>query len=343
MKRVSSSIIVLLIIGCLVLFLTFKGAGAQVIELKLAHQWPQKEEHHVVKAAMMFEQALKQRTDGQIKIRMYPAGSLVKVMDTPEGLRSGLVNMAIFPLGYMGGILPETNAVYMPGLVGTCDAMYAYKDSEAMQFVESALNGYGIKTLLWLQYSGGIGTTKNPPITNLEHIKGRIWRSGGLLIDKNINLLGGNTLTIPSSEIYTSIQKGVLNTAFTSSSSWASFRLYEVIKNYTSPEEYGIFHGPECLLISMKTWNKLTPQHQKIMVEISAEVSKWGLEAVKNKDKDVAELFRSKGVNVVQMPKSFYEEYMTASKRVWPEIVKLVPSGGEKLLRLMEQFAATGK
>ena len=346
MKRVSLSIIVLLIIGCPVLFPTFKDAGAQVIELKLAHQWPQKEDDYIIQAGIKFADAVKNRTDGQIKIRFYPAQSLVKAMDTPEALSRGAVDMTIFPPGYMTGIVPLTSVVTLPGLAGTHDTLYAFKDSEMNKMVEKALNKFGMKTIGWMQFCGGMGSSKEPPITSLGHIAGRVWRSGGTMIDMFLNHLGGSTVSIPSTEIYTSMQRGVINTAFTSSRSWVSYRLYEVIKNYTSPEEYSLYIGPESLYISIKTWNKLTDRQQKIILKAGDEVSQWALEAVKKEDKNAADFMRSKGVNVVQCPKSLYMDYIGKAKPYWPEILKkLIPSVAEReeALNLLDKFVKTGK
>ena len=130
-----------------------QAAGADVITLKMAHQWPQDESDYIVHTGTLFAKEIERRTNGQIKINIFPAESLVKAAATHTALKSGAVDLAVYPLIYSAGAIPEMNLTLLPGVWKSHDDVYRFRESSAWKKLEEKAEQYGFKTLAWMQIS----------------------------------------------------------------------------------------------------------------------------------------------------------------------------------------------
>lgn len=72
-----------------------------------------------------------------------------------------------------------------------------------------------------------------------------------------IELMGGSPTPISFGEVYTAMQQGVVDGAENNVPSWVQTRHIEIAKVFSEDEHASI---PDFLVISTKTWNKLTPE-----------------------------------------------------------------------------------
>src|SRR3546814_17025825 len=77
---------------------------------------------------------------------------------------------------------------------------------------------------------------------------------------------GASISSMPSSEIYTGMQTGVLDAANTSNDSFVSYRLYEQAKCLTAPGENALWFMYEPVVMSKRTYDKLQPEQQKAIM-----------------------------------------------------------------------------
>ena len=280
--------------------LAFGGASAETLTLKMAHQWPQAESDYVIATGIKFAQEVEKRSNGEIKIQFFPAESLVKASTTHTALKSGTVDLAIYPYIYAAGAIPEMNLILMPGLWKSHEDVFRFRTTAPWKKLEEKAEAYGFKTLSWIQISGGVASTKKP-VSGPEDVAGEKVRAAGKYMSYALQQAKASTVSMPSSENYSAMQLGLLDAVWTSSSSFGAYRLYEVSKFYSSPEKFSIYYTIEPIAISMKTWNKLTPAQQKIMVEVGSSLEQAALEGARNEDKRVAQLFADNGVKVQQM------------------------------------------
>lgn len=281
----------LLALGC---------APAQAITLKMAHQWPQAESDYVVATGIKFAQEVEKRSNGDIKIQFFPAESLVKAGATHTALKNGTVDLAIYPYIYAAGAIPEMNLILMPGIWKSHDDVFRFRESAPWQKLEAKAEAYGFKTLSWIQISGGVASVKRE-VSSPADVAGSKVRAAGKYMSYALQQSKASTVSMPSSENYSAMQLGLLDAVWTSSSSFGAYRLYEVSKFYVSPEKYSIFYTIEPITISMKTWNKLTPAQQKILVDVGRSLEPSALEGAKNEDRRVAKIFADHGAKVSQM------------------------------------------
>ena len=75
-----------------------------------------------------------------------------------------------------------------------------------------------------------------------------------------IELMGGRPIRISFGEVYTAMQQGVVDGAENNVPSWVLTRHIEIAKVFSEDEHASI---PDFLVISTKTWNKLTQNSNK--------------------------------------------------------------------------------
>src|SRR3546814_18955573 len=80
---------------------------------------------------------------------------------------------------------------------------------------------------------------------------------------------------MPSSEIYTAMQTGVLDAANTSSGSFVSYRIYEQVKCLTEPGDHALWFMYEPILMSKSSWDDLSEAKQKALTAASQKAEAY--------------------------------------------------------------------
>ena len=119
----------------------------------------------------------------------------------------------------------------------------------------------------------------------------------------------------------------------TSSASFVSFRLYEVLKYINVPRDYSIWYMAENMVISQKTWERLTPDQQKIFLEVSEWMHKnWVYQNGKPEVEKLIEDYTKAGVEIHYMNQAEFNQWLEfAKKTAWKEYAETVPGGQEYL------------
>lgn len=315
------------------------SASAQTIKLKMAHQWPDDKADYVVAAGKKFTEEVAKASNNQIQIDIFPAESVVKALNTHTALKNGAVDLAIYPYIYAAGAIPEMNLILLPGMWKTHEDVFRFRTSEPWKKLEQKAEQYGFKTLSWIQISGGVASTAKPIVLPAD-LQGMKARGAGKMMEAALQAAGASTVSMSSTETYNAMQLGLLNAVWTSSGTFGAFRLYEVSKYYTSPEDYSVYFTIEPIAISMKAWNKLSPAQQKILTDVGKSLEQASFEAAKKDDQRVAKLFADAGAKVSKMTLPEWTQWQTLFKSTsFEKFRKDVPNGAE----LLEQSLAIYK
>jgi TRAP-type C4-dicarboxylate transport system substrate-binding protein len=307
---------------------------AEVMTLRISHQWAQGDVRDTL--SRKFAEKVEKKTDGALKFEIYPAKSLFKPKAQFDAMVEGALDMSVFPLDYASGKVPQFSITLMPCIITSIDHGMKWIESEIGQEVERIMEASGIKMITWAWFGGGIGSIPKP-ITYPEDVKGLKMRAAGKMFEYMLHEAGAAITSMPSSELYQALQTGVLDACLTSSSSFYSYRLYEQLKYYNSPRNYAIWFMLEPLVMSMATWNKLTPEQQKIVSEVGKELQEFMREETKKENGRVADIFAEKGVEVHDMTKDEWDVWAEfARNTAWKKFAQDV-EGGQKLIDLALQ------
>lgn len=315
------------------------ATGGETVTLKLSHQFPAAtttEGDFRGQIAERFKAEVEKRSNGTIKVEIYPSSSLMKAKEQYDGLLSGAIDLSIYPLDYAGGKVPQYGITLMPALVQNHAQAQAWKDAEIGKKIDEITQANGVRILTWVWNAGGIGSVGDPIVAPSDITPGMKTRAAGKLVEKMLASAGAGITSMSSSEIYTALQTGVLDAAVTSATSFNSFKLYEVVKSYTTSEKNTFWFMFEPLIVSNKTWEKLSPEQQKILAEVGADLQQFAYEASENDDANTSKVFREKGVQVVDMTDEAFAEWQKLAKPIWDEFGSSV-EGGKELIELAKQ------
>src|SRR3954447_19418289 len=155
-------------------------AGAQSSTLKISHQFPGgtlTEGDFRDRLCRRFAADMEKRSNGALKAEIYPGSSLMKTNSQFSALRKGALDLALVPLSYAGGEVPETNIGLMPALVPSYEVGSAWKTSDVGKLLAKMLDEKGIVVVAWIWQAGGV-PSRNRPLVTPDDAKGLKVRGG---------------------------------------------------------------------------------------------------------------------------------------------------------------------
>jgi TRAP-type C4-dicarboxylate transport system substrate-binding protein len=274
-------------------------AAAAEVKLKASHQFPGGKGDARDEMVQIIAREVAAANVG-LEVQVYPGASLFKPTEQWNAMVRGQLDISAFPLDYASGRHPQFSATLMPGLVKNHDHALRLNDSPFMQDIKKIISDAGVVVLADAWLAGGFASTKNC-ILAPETMKGQVTRAAGPAFEQMLVGAGASVSSMPSSEIYTGLQTGVLDAANTSSGSFVSFRLYEQVKCLTEPGDHALWFMYEPILMSKSSWDNLDEQQQKALMAASEKAEDYMVEQAKLLDQKAVDVFKKAGVEVVKM------------------------------------------
>ncbi|ABR63911.1 ABC transporter substrate-binding protein [Sinorhizobium medicae] len=304
-------------------------AGAQTV-LKASHQFPGGKGDIRDEMVQLIAREVAAANVG-LEIQVFPGSSLYKPNDQWNAVTRGLLDMTSFPLDYASGRHPEFSATLMPGLVGNFDRAMRLNDSEFMGDIKKVIEDAGALVIADAWLSGAFASKKSC-ITSPDTIKGQVIRAAGPAFEEMLVEAGASISSMPSSEIYTGMQTGVLDAANTSSASFVSYRLFEQAKCLTAPGENALWFMYEPVLVSKRVFDGLTEEQQKAMLAAGEKAEAYFNEEVRKGDQVMIDTYKKAGVEVVEMSKEDYDAWLALAKKSSYKNFAANVTDGDKLI-----------
>ncbi len=332
-KRMAPRAMVVMCMVVAAAFLWQAGpVDAKTVVIKVSHQFAQGDVRDQM--ARVFGDMVTKKTNGSVKFRYYPAKSLFKPKEQWDAMRKGALDMSVFPLDYASGKIPQLSITLMPCAVANIQQGLTWRSKPIGKKVEALMEKNGVKNLVWAWFDGGIGS-KIRQIRVPADVKGTKLRAAGKKFEYMMRKAGASITSMPSSETYHALATGVLDTMLTSSASFVSYRLYEVLKYINAPRDYSIWYMAENLCISKKTWGRLSPQQQKAFLETAEWMHQnWVYQNFKTLVEKLIAAYTKAGVQIHYMNQQEFNTWLAfAKKTAWKDFAQNV-DGGQELLDL---------
>ena len=284
--------------------------------LKISHQFPGgtvAEGDFRDRLCRRFAADVEKRSNGALKASVYPGSSLMKTNAQFSSMRKGALDMALVPLSYAGGEVPETNIGLMPALVPSYAQAAQWKNAEVGKLLAKTLDEKGVMIVSWVWQAGGVAS-RSRQLLMPEDAKGLKVRGGSREMDMMLKQAGASVISLPSNEIYAAMQTGAMDAAMTSSTSFISFKLEEIAKHLTSGRDKTYWFMLEPLMISKEVFAKLPKPQQDIVMAVGAELEGFALSAAKADDKTAAEVYAKAGAKVVDMDEATLKKWQAIAR-----------------------------
>ena len=261
------------------------------------------------------------RAQGEYEIRVYPGESIVRVPEYLDAVRVGAIEMADTAWGIYAGHDKRLGAMEMPFLFNNINASIAAVD-DLLPLYDALLSEKFNQKALALFAVGGMELISTRPVKTLSDWKGLMTGAINPQIAAMTRELGGSPVVVMWTDLYTSLQKKVIDAGLSNSHQMLTFSLTDVCSNVS------VFYGAsgwQGYSINMKVWNNM-PEHIKniLLDETRKAAEKMHSEFLRLHDEDIENL-KKKGINVYVIPP---EERVKWSEKLKPYLKNEISSMG---------------
>jgi TRAP-type C4-dicarboxylate transport system substrate-binding protein len=267
---------------------------------------------------------VEKRTNGEVVIKYFPAGTLTKAPQTYDGVVNGIADIGMTVLAYSRGRFTVASAIDLP---------MGYKSGvQATSVVNAVFNKFQPKEfndtkIMFLHAHGpGLIHTRDKAVSDMAGLKGLKLRgtgTSGLVAAA----LGASPVGKSMGECYQMLQKGVVDGSLHPVEANKGWKLGEVVHYLT--ENYSTAYTTTfAVFMNTGKWNKLSPATQKTIKDINAEWSVKHGEAWDAADKAGLEFFISKGGKVVSLSDAESKKWEAAVVPVIDEYIKKAAEKG---------------
>ena len=264
------------------------------------------------------------RTDGRVQIICYDNQQLGSSEQIFQEIQRGNVDMGLISVYEEGN--PRATIVYLPFLTGDYDSFREVygRGSDLFKYVDDSYKERNITLLgFWPKGYAGVGLTHaesdesaffDPTTKNRETVR----TPDVLVVDKSLRTMGFNTEVIDYNSIYRALRDGEVDGSF-SSGTYENYMLYRDVLEYYI--DYRMMADVYTCMISTDSFNKLTPEDQKLLIETTAEVIDEGIDKIEKKEEQALKDLAASGVKVLiptEAQRNYMRQYYQAI--VWPDL-----------------------
>ena len=333
MKRIT---LIFSLIALLMIFSSLNEASAQKpIELSYSIFWPPVHEFTISGAEWAKE--IEKRTNGRVKITIFPGGTLTPADKTYQGVIKGIADIGWAPTAYTRGRFPFTETVELPfgnksGVMATKLINEIFKRFQPKEFDE-------VKLMYLHAHGPGLFHTKKP-IRSLEDLKGMKIRAGGGRNLDMVKTLGGAPVGMPMGDSYDALSKGVVEGLLSPFEALVGWKLAEVVK-YTT-ECYAIsYSSAQFIAMNKGKWDALPADIQKIIEKVNEEWVEKSGKVWDEMDKKGREFSLKLGNKIISLSKEEGERWVKTVRPLFDTFVndmKAKGLPGEEVLKFCLDF-----
>ena len=304
------------------------SALAADLKLRASHQWPGGKGDVRDEMVQIIKREAEAANVG-LTVQVYPGKSLFKPKQQWDAMVKGQLDISAFPLDYASGKHPQFSATLMPGLVKNHDHAKRLNDSDFMADIKKIIDEAGVVVLSDAWLAGGFASKKQC-ILDPKDAEGQVLRAAGPAFEQMLAAAGASINAMPSSEIYSALQTGVLDGANTSSGSFVSYRIYEQVSCLTEPGDYALWFMYEPILMSKQSWEELNADQQAALMAAGQKAEDFFFDAAKGLDGKLVEAYEKNGVEVVSMTAEQHAAWLAIAKQSsYKAFAEKVPGGSE--------------
>lgn len=262
-----------------------------------------------------------ERTNGSIKIEVYPGEQLGGARELIESTMRGRQEMAYDGPGVISQFFPKISVLQMPLLYNNLDEVMKVFESEVGQELKQELIKKRNLRILDMWLYGTRHITSNKPIRSMKDFNGLKIRVPEVEEPlATFKALGANPTPISFGEVYFSLQTGVVDAQENPLPTIDAYKFYEV-------QDYLILTGHEMtsifVIINEEKWQSLSSEEQKIIEGTVKEVGKVHNEKIMEEEKRLVKIMDEEyDIEVIKVDQSFKNEMRKKLEPVFDKFEK---------------------
>lgn len=271
--------------------------------------------------------SLTELTDGRVNINLLPVGSIVEHQETQDAIAGGILDGHITDTSYFAGKDAGFGLIANP--VGAW--------SDPQQLLDFIYEGGGKELMAemvepyGLHFIGGTTTgleafVSKVPLDGVDDLQGLKLRAPEGLVQQVFAAAGAAPVNLPSSEVFTSLDKGVIDAAdFSAFSTNQAQGLNEIAPHPVYPG----FHSMPLIEISMnkEKWDALPEDIKTIMEDSLREFAQREIQIFAERDEAAAEEARASGnITIHDWSDEERAKFRAIARGEWEEVASRSPN-----------------
>lgn len=228
--------------------------------LRMAHFWPGASgiNQEIFEA---WAEAVEEESDGELRVEIFPSGTLAKPEDIYEAAVNGIADIGITAQGYTAGRFPLSQIVELPGVAttatqGACVLQSLYDEGHLDEEYADTRPLFFFTT-----GPGGIHTI-DTDVQVPSDLEGLRIRRPTAVAGEMLENMGANPVGMPAPDIYTAMQRGVIDGLSFPWEGLKGFRINELVNYHTQVPFYTLIF---VATMSQRTYDSLSPEQQAVL------------------------------------------------------------------------------
>jgi tripartite ATP-independent transporter DctP family solute receptor len=273
------------------------AASAQTV-LKFSHTDQQQGARQA--GAQLFAKKVAEYTQNRYKVNVFCCAQLGNDNKNVEQIVGGGIDFTVTATGSYAAYIDTLNLTMLPFMFDSYEQGWKFYDTSTWlkaQFDKGPAKGF---RLLATWEAGFRSMSTKDPLNTPADAKGKKMRTfPNEMMRWLLEDIGFGVQIMPLPEVYLGIQQGVIAGQENPVDTIYSNKFYEVAPNITLTRHV---YSPIPLVISEKTWQKLSPADQKGITQAAQEAGAWNRQEVKDsEDNQLAEM-AGKGAKINRTP-----------------------------------------
>ena len=285
---------------------------------------------------------LRQSTNGEVVLRIYPGGVVGDEPDMIRKMRIGQLQSAAISNAGLAEVDPLAYAVMLPMMFESYEE-WDYVRQKINPILEAKLKESGFIVLTWSD-AGWVYFFTTEPMRRPEDLQA-MKLAGSATESSTVDILkwaGFNPVPITNLDMLTGLQTGLIDAAYLPIMLAEASQFYRQAKNMTDMK-WAPLQG--ALVMHQKGWDSLTPELQDTVLKISRQVGEELKNDIRRNEALSLEAMKKRGLEVWSVDGAGLAEWRQTAEKAYSRIRgNLVPSDiFDEVVRMRDEFRAKNK
>lgn len=252
-------------------------------------------------AAEKFAELVKERTNGEYIIEIYPNGTLGGEADMLESMSMGMLDMGIITAGPFVNYSAMMGVLDMPFLFASNEEAYKILDGDIGKELLDTLEDANLKGLAYAERGFRNITNSVKPVANAADVSGLKLRvMENEIYTATFKALGVNAVPMNWQDTLTALQQGTVEGQENPINVIWSYKMWEYNQKYCVLDRHS--YSTAIITMSLDLFNSLDEATQEIFVNAAQEAAEYERAWVAEKEAGQLQEIKDNGIEVIENP-----------------------------------------
>ncbi|CAM3919568.1 Transporter [Bordetella tumbae] len=293
-------------------------------------------------ASHKFADLVKERTNGEVQITIFPNNQLGGDEALGRDLSRGSLEFAFLNPGSLAGLDPLLDFHYLPYIASTfeqVDKLFFNPDGILQKTLSAALVKQNMTPLAFFELEFRAVTNSKRPVVSPADLKGlKVRVPGSASIRSFFEAAGTQTVTMPFSNLFVALQQGTVDGQDNGATITYNSRLFEAQKYMTLTNHV---YAMGTVTASQRFWKRLTDKQREIITQAAVEAAAEEVKNSRAMNGEYLEKIAASGVKVTRLKPEEMAEFVKVGQIGWEQLASTY--GKDRIQALKDEIAAASR